>query len=628
FGPQHVQCQQRQQHLIETNLGNISGTIQEVTLYNENGSTSVAAFVEYLGVPYAEPPIGEFRFRKPEPKKPWWGETHNGAYFRPSCYHSDQGTQGWFDVIDETMSEDCLTLNIYAPYISGGSRLSPLPVIVYIHTTPGQSSGFVGDVLSTEGDVIVVVINFRQGLLGFLSLHGDASTGNYGLWDQHMAINWVSDYISDFGGDPSKVTVIGHSVGASHAILQAMYPGNKQYFQKVVALSGTPIRTEGGTSSIRPSSGNEFIDAIGCMKDSNTEISRCLRGKSIIEIANTLTSATFTFSPTIDGTFIKADPGDILSNMEDTSQFENERQTFAGKDLLLGINNMEGGIHIALMWSRLLNKDINSFQVNRTEFDKIVVPTAMKTIYGGNVSESILNTVSFQYSDVTRPENVDVIRHNIVDLSTDIDVAAPLIKTASIHSDFSQGSTYLFQFSEPLNYSNPLKPSWLEGANRADDIFFLFGFSERSLSRLKHAQGFVPTIDQRTLVKKNPSEAPYAVWPKFDASTLPYMDISQKQIVPRDHFREPYMTFWAKIVPGLLSSTSRNSEADDISETQICPREIGQWFQVDIHTAENIILSLSIGAACLLVAFLCVCSFSVAREGKPNSYSLKGNGRA
>jgi len=83
------------------------------------------------------------------------------------------------------------------------------------------------------------------------------------------------------------------------------------------------------------------------------------------------------------------------------------------------------------------------------------------------------------------------------------------------------------------------------------------------------------------------------------------------------------MSFWEKVVPGLLSSTSVSEDDDGTSARSLCPKEIGKWFEVDLVAAENIILALSIMSACLLAAFLLVCMFSIARESAPNSYSLK-----
>ncbi|KAH3723465.1 hypothetical protein DPMN_049253 [Dreissena polymorpha] len=101
------------------------------------------------------------------------------------------------------MSEDCLTLDIYAPNSTIVNQ-SSLPVLVFLYSSPGYSSAFAADVLCTVGDVVVVVINFRQGMLGFFSLGSEAASGNYGLFDQQMALQWIAKYIHSFGGDPKR----------------------------------------------------------------------------------------------------------------------------------------------------------------------------------------------------------------------------------------------------------------------------------------------------------------------------------------------------------------------------------------------------------------------------------------
>jgi len=488
--------------VIETQLGNITGNIHDVTLFYENGTFYVTKYAEYLGIPYAEPPVGDRRFRRPEPKTAWTGQTHNGTYARPSCFYRAGNNSGSLDVVDDSMSEDCLTLDIYRPHNTDGTS-GLLPVIIFIHSTPGSARGFVADVLCAEANAFVVVINYRQGLLGYFSLSENDDGTNVGLWDQHMAISWVKDHIGNFGGDTSRITVVGQSEGASHAIMQAMYPPNKPHIKRVISLSGTPIPTEGGRPFVRGSTSAEFAEASGCKFDQPKDVYTCLREKSLNELSRTISAPgySFKFGPRVDGVFIKADPQDVLSASA-RSRFENEQKAFADVDLLLGMNDMEGGMHVALLWASLLNKAVDTFNVNVSEFESVVVPTSLELIFGTKVDMSVANTVSFQYSAIKGAQTLADIRQSVVDLSTDIDVAAPLSRTATLHANFQQGKTYMFQFSEPLNMNNPLTPTWLSGANRLDDIYFLFGFSTRALSRLRYAQGFQPTSEQRVVAKR------------------------------------------------------------------------------------------------------------------------------
>ncbi|KAH3723737.1 acetylcholinesterase-like [Dreissena polymorpha] len=608
--------------IVQTALGNISGSIEEVTSYDDTGNPSVMFFAQYLSIPYAEPPI---RFRRPEPKTPWAGE-YNGTYYRPACYlHGDPARVGTFDVKTVMMSEDCLTLDIYAPNSTIVNQ-SSLPVLVFLYSSPGYSSAFAADVLCTVGDVVVVVINFRQGMLGFFSLGSEAAPGNYGLFDQQMALQWIAKYIHSFGGDPKKVTLVGHSFGASNAIYHTLYPGNRGLIHRVVSLSGTALPPSGGKSYVRNSIEPYVLEEIGCQRASDAEIMSCLRGKSLTDILNALDEKSFTFRPSVDGTFLRSDPEVMMTDQAKVDNYT-EELGFLNVDLLLGLNNMEGGTHVALLWAERLNTTDNEFNVSRADIRKILVPMVINLTYGSNISQSITQTVNFHYNDFTGADDPQRLRQRVVDLFTDVDVAAPLVRTANLHASLGQGSTYLYQFSEPLNLTQA--PVWLSGANRANDVHFLFGFSERGLQFVNHVTGFTPTVEQRALSTKlikmiahfaitgNPNPLNAAgdpQWPEYDAMSMTYLDISAAHVTPKHHFREPFMTFWTSVVPELLTATSQNA-----TSPLVCPEEIGHIIKVNLVSAENIIIALSIVSFCLLCACVLLVCLSVARE--PTLYS-------
>ena len=194
----------------------------------------------WKGIPYAAPPIGDLRFRATQPAK-----AHQGVLdafeFGSACPQKLSSFSGG-DV--SALSEDCLTLNIWAPQKPG-----KYPVMFWIHGgafTMGASSFglYDGARLSGLKDVVVVSINYRLGALGFLSLpelaaedpHG--STGNYGILDQVQALKWVQQNISQFGGDPGNVTIFGQSAGGMSVCSLIVSPLAKGLFQKAIPMSG------------------------------------------------------------------------------------------------------------------------------------------------------------------------------------------------------------------------------------------------------------------------------------------------------------------------------------------------------------------------------------------------------
>ncbi|CAD5208876.1 unnamed protein product [Bursaphelenchus xylophilus] len=191
----------------------------------------------FLGIPYAQPPVGELRFQKPKPVKNWDGVkdcTEFGAHCPYKATHTDRITGS---------DEDCLYLNVFAP-ISNSQVKKNLPVFVYIH-----GGGFVMDCSNKLGienigrhlcikDIIVVTLNYRLGLLGFLCWN-DKIKGNFGLYDMKMALEWVVRNISAFGGDPHNITVGGQSAGAVAVDLLSLSPLTRDLFQNCINFAGT-----------------------------------------------------------------------------------------------------------------------------------------------------------------------------------------------------------------------------------------------------------------------------------------------------------------------------------------------------------------------------------------------------
>lgn len=201
---------------------------------------------QFLGIPYAEPPVGPLRWRAPVPKKPWSGVRDTGS-FSSSCAQPLLGG-AWNRHDADNSSEDCLYLNVITP---AWPAATPLPVMFWIHGGANIGGSGSGD-LYTEGTltahgVLIVTINYRLGIFGFFAhpeLTGESphkSSGNYGLMDQILALHWVHDNIARFGGDPNNVTVFGQSAGSIDTGILMASPLARGLFQRAIGESGAPF---------------------------------------------------------------------------------------------------------------------------------------------------------------------------------------------------------------------------------------------------------------------------------------------------------------------------------------------------------------------------------------------------
>jgi len=215
--------------VIETRQGALSG------LTDENVHL-------WCGIPYAAPPVGNWRWRSPRPPERWEG-LRLATAFSPSSWQNSEYCQALGGGDPGRFSEDCLYLNVWSPV----ERPAPLPVMVWLHgggftIGAGGLLPYNGKALATRG-VVVVTINYRLGHLGFFAhpaLEGeeDRVVHNFALLDQIAALEWVRDNIAAFGGDPDNVTLFGESAGARSVLSLLASPLAKGLFHKAIVQSG------------------------------------------------------------------------------------------------------------------------------------------------------------------------------------------------------------------------------------------------------------------------------------------------------------------------------------------------------------------------------------------------------
>lgn len=295
-------------------------------------------FQAFLGIPYAEPPVGERRWRAPEPHAGWDGVLE-ATRPPPACAQEALGLLA-------TEEEDCLFVNVHTP--------DPLPenapVMVWIHGGAfvfGEGlqldGGTAGDLLAQRYGIVVVSMNYRLGAFGFLADPALGATGDEGFQDQQLALAWVRDHVAAFGGSPDDVTIVGESAGGISVCLHLVAPASQGLFHRAISESGLcdgPLEPRDGAIALA----DELAVALGC--DGASDRAACLRGKSAAEVRDaaalhgdvvSLLTESSRFGPSIDGTVLPA-----------TFRERVESGDVADVPLIVGWNRDEGTFFVAL----------------------------------------------------------------------------------------------------------------------------------------------------------------------------------------------------------------------------------------------------------------------------------------
>jgi para-nitrobenzyl esterase len=285
--------------VVQTKEGPIQGFIA-------NGVT------KFLGIPYAEPPVGNLRWQPPKDRAAWTN-VRKATEFAPICAFVT--TLGVFSGPPNN-NEDCLYLNVFTPDLNPTARL---PVIVWIHgggNFDGETPGYDGTKLAADGKTVVVTMEYRLNLMGFLAhpaLDNEGhSFGNYAILDQQAVLRWVARNIAGFGGDKDNVTVGGQSAGAVDTGVHMVSPLAKGLFHRGICQSFCSAFTL-PTKSEAEATGVAFAQAAGCGSGTGPEVAKCLRNlpaAKVEELAGT-TSAVGKFITgrgLVDGEIIPDQP--------------------------------------------------------------------------------------------------------------------------------------------------------------------------------------------------------------------------------------------------------------------------------------------------------------------------------
>ncbi|KAL4221890.1 Carboxylesterase 5A [Mactra antiquata] len=571
-----VSCEDtdRQVVTVDTNVGTINGYVKETTYLGETYKID-----RFQGIPYAEAPVGERRFMKALPKAPFTAPFDAFAH-GSMCMQPKYG-EYYFKGYDFNYSEDCLHLNIYAPHMR--NKDDKLPVMVWIYGGAfifGFSDSYLGDNIVASGNVIVVTFNYRVSLWGFLNTGNDVAPGNAGLWDQHMAIKWVNDNIGTFGGDTERVTIFGESAGSASVIYQALYPGNKGLFQRVIGQSGS-VECQWASQEDVPKYTKVLASLTDCENDDSQVMVACLQKVSNDHLLDLVTNDSngfvvfpVPFSPSRDDDFVKYDPLSAFSELPSAAI-----DMFQSVDLILGINSAEGGAAISPEFGI---EDAENFLPSRTEYQDLIKQLLDMGYTNNSRSELIHELVTAEYTNWNEPDDPLKIREEFVALHSDIWYLAPLYNTADKHSEGLHSKTFMCILDFVPSTPFVTNVTWLKGLSHGEDLPLTFGYKSdnaeddgRAVEWEKMLSKDIITLWTNFAKTGNPNKPV-----NLGLDWLPYTEKHQHYLhITRDmtslNVKQRWNTrranFWSKII----SKIANSAEVTEKHDEETCEKDGG-----------------------------------------------------
>lgn len=528
------------------------GKIRGVTL---KSATNRDVDVWY-GIPFAQPPVGDLRFRHPRPMDKWDGilETtkspNSCVQIVDTLFPNFPGSEMWN--ANTPMREDCLYLNVAVP--------RPHPqnsaVLVWIYGGgfySGTSTLEVYDprVLAAEENIIVVSIQYRVASLGFLFFDTEDVPGNAGMFDQLMALQWIKDNIAKFGGNPNNITIFGESAGGASVSLHLLSPLSSGLFSQAVMQSASAIVPWGIiTKEESVMRGLRLAEVMKCPHDRKNLRATidCLRTKNSTDLVNrewdgiVFGVAEFPFVPIIDGSFLDESPQKSL-----------ETKNFKKTNVMMGANKDEGVFFIMYYLTDLFRNEETVF-VNREDFIRSVEEL---NLYVKPVGRE---AIVYEYTDWLMPMDPLKNRDALDRMVGDYAFTCPVVDFAHRYAE-TGNNVYMYYFSERAS-TNPW-PTW-SGVLHGDEIAFIFG---EALNRSKNYDQSEIALSKRMMgywanfaKTGNPSLSADGTWtadywPLHTPVKREVLELNANYSRVLEGHRVKKCAFWKKFLPRLLSLT-------------------------------------------------------------------------
>jgi len=475
-------------------LGRLSGTLETA----RDGATP---FSQFLGVPYALPPLGPLRWSPPSPVLPWEG-------VKDASKHQELCLQRPYDqpsVLEG--SEDCLYLNVFTRSLEPAS---PLPVVVWLHGGSfifGGARNMGGDFIMEE-EVVLVVPQYRLGAFGYLSTEDSTAPGNYGLLDQLEVLKWVQKHIGQFGGDPNLVTLGGVSAGAASTNYLMLSPKSDGLFHRAVAIGGSALAWWADVPHPRDTA--FFLgEKLGCSSKNSSDLLACLKqadATTLMKAQDLLYSwqtdqierePVSIWSPRQD---LEAGAGAVMPIPAHTAMEVGQIQPVP---FLVGVASYEGTWRAStlLRHDHVMTQFINNFK------ELAPIALGLKDQVNPDQLEPVLRKVKDFYlgaltTEVDMKLRLERVINGVVNMLGDTMFNYPIDRMVKLHGNKPHSPVYVYQFnykhSHTLALIDPKNGPELNDAlkrpGHGHELFLMFPFAKLKEDEEKMSRKFIKLL--------------------------------------------------------------------------------------------------------------------------------------
>ncbi|XP_062124846.1 juvenile hormone esterase-like [Drosophila sulfurigaster albostrigata] len=523
---------------VDLDLGRIHG----VNLTSRLG----VPFHAFRGIRYAEPPLGELRFKNPKPVKPWAPATFDASQDGPMC------PQPWDNMTD--VSEDCLRLNVYTKNLNKSARL---PVIVFLHpggfyVFSGQSKYLAGPANLMDRDCVLVSLNYRLGTLGFLATDSADAPGNAGLKDQVLALRWIQQHIHHFGGDPKSVTLLGYSAGSVSIALHMLSPMSRGLFHRGICMSASPYgRYAYNTSDIVVAQRQARL--LKCPETPLKDLVSCLREKPMMDFVTSYNGMfEFGWNPLSNWQIVvEQDHGQERFLIEEPHKTAHSGN-FYKVPLISGITEFE---FMSGAFFDLRNDTIRGMLNSDWErYAPIVLLYERGTLHSKEISAALRN----EYLGGEAIENPGSLLA-LGRLYSDAIIGVGYNRFMRLMAPHTPIYTYYFRYKGRYSFLKDPETNKTFGAMHHDELIYLFQVplisplfnitdpENTTIERLTRMwTGFASTSNPNNSTDKYLCDLN---WPLYNTENPKYLEIDEEMTIKTGNINEQRYKFWDKLFP-------------------------------------------------------------------------------